>query len=157
MHTSPLPEPVPDPTLYLFDGYNLLHAGDFRERQELVDRLADYVALHGARGIVVFDGAGDDAAYGPLEVRFASSADRLIERLAAENREAERVCLVSSDRDIRGTAGQEVRKVSSSAFVRDLAVATPSKRGRGRQGSQVEDALDDETRERLERWRRKGI
>ena len=145
---------MPEPTLYLFDGYNLLHASQFRARQELVDRLADYVALRGARGVVVFDGVGDDAMYGQLEVRFASSADRLLERLAAENRDEERVFLVSSDRDVRGTAGQEVRKLSSSEFAGELAADAPRSSGRGHR-SRVEDALDEATREHLERWRRR--
>ena len=35
-----------EPTLYLFDGYNLLHAGSFDDPRELVDRLASFVALH---------------------------------------------------------------------------------------------------------------
>jgi predicted RNA-binding protein with PIN domain len=73
-------------TLYLFDGYNLLHAGGMEDPQALVDRLAGFVALQGARGIVVFDGRGADAAYGALEVRYAKSADHLLERLAAEYR-----------------------------------------------------------------------
>jgi hypothetical protein len=60
---------LPEPTLYLFDGYNLLHAGPFEDPRELVDRLASYVALLGARGVLVFDGVGEDIAYGPLEVR----------------------------------------------------------------------------------------
>ena len=87
--------------LYLFDGYNLLNAGDFRGREELVDRLASFVALRGARGIVVFDGVGDHGRHGPLEVRYARPADHLLERLAAERRGRERVFLVSSDRTIR--------------------------------------------------------
>ena len=32
-------------TLYLFDGYNLLHAGDFRDASQLVDALASFVAV----------------------------------------------------------------------------------------------------------------
>ena len=36
---------VAEPTLYLFDGYNLLHAGAFEDPRELVDRLASFVAL----------------------------------------------------------------------------------------------------------------
>ena len=108
---------MPDPTLYLFDGYNLLHAGEYAERQELVDRLASFVALRGARGVVVFDGVGEDHSYGSLAVRFAQPADQLLERLAAENRRTERVLLVSSDRAIRETAGQEVRKVGSADFM----------------------------------------
>jgi predicted RNA-binding protein with PIN domain len=141
---------MPDSTLYLFDGYNLLHAGSFGDPRELVDRLADFVALQGARGVVVFDGVGKDAAYGPLEVRFAPNADALLERLAAEHRAKERVCLVSSDAAIRGTSGQEVRKLSSRTFLRDLAPARHDEQ----QPSRLSDRLDEETRARLERLRR---
>jgi predicted RNA-binding protein with PIN domain len=141
--------------LYLFDGYNILHAGDFAGRRELVDTLASFVAVRGARGVVVFDGVGEDAAYGALEVRFASPADPLLERLAAEHRRHEEVWVVSSDQAVRGTAGQETRRLSSKNFVRELA----AERGSGPQQagprrSQVEDALDAETKERLERFRR---
>ena len=89
-----------DPTLYLFDGYNLLHAGPFADRRELVDALASFVATTGARGVVVFDGAGDDDEIGRLSVRFAPDADALLERLAAEHRSRERVAarLVGRDR-----------------------------------------------------------
>jgi len=142
--------------LYLFDGYNILHAGSFDDRRELVDALASFVALRGARGVVVFDGVGQDADYGALEVRFASPADSLIERLAAEHRKSEEVWVISSDRAVRGTAGQETRRLSSSTFVRDLAAERTGGQvpagGPGR--SQIEDALDDETRARLERFRR---
>jgi predicted RNA-binding protein with PIN domain len=48
--------------LYLFDGYNILHAGDMDDRRELVDALASFVAVRGARGVVVFDGVGKDVA-----------------------------------------------------------------------------------------------
>jgi predicted RNA-binding protein with PIN domain len=138
--------------LYLFDGYNILHAGSFRERDELVDRLASFVAVRGARGIVVFDGVGDDAAYGDLSVRFAQEADALIERLAAEHREHEEVTVVSSDRAIRGTAGQEARRVSSKTFLRDLDDAP---RKTSQTGTRVEDTLDENTRSALERFRRR--
>ena len=144
---------MPDPTLYLVDGYNVLHAGDFRGRDDLVDRIASFVALRGARGVDVFDGVGDDLVRGVLEVKYAHPADPLLERLAVENREHERVCLVSSDSAIRQTAGQEVAMRASKEFAAELAEAPsrpPVERGR----STVEDALDDATRERLERWRR---
>src|SRR5919199_4490733 len=85
---------VAEATLYLFDGYNVLHAGDFADPRELVDLLASFVAVKGARGVVVFDGAGEDRSYGPLEVRYAPHADAVLERLAAESRSSERVCLV---------------------------------------------------------------
>jgi predicted RNA-binding protein with PIN domain len=138
--------------LYLFDGYNILHAGDFGEREELIDRLASFVAVRGARGIVVFDGVGEDTAYGDLEVRFTPAADALIERLAAEHRSQEEVWVVSSDRAIRGTAGQETRRVASGSFLRELdETAKPAPGGR----SQIEDALDENTRSALERFRRR--
>ena len=47
---------VSKPTLYLFDGYNLLHAGGYEDPRELRDSLASFVALKGARGVLVFDG-----------------------------------------------------------------------------------------------------
>ena len=76
-----------DPTLYLFDGHNLLHAGGYADQRELTDTLASFVALRGARGFLVWDGVGVDAELGPLSVRFAPHADAVLERLAAEFRE----------------------------------------------------------------------
>ena len=110
-----------EPTLYLFDGFNLLHAGDFGSPDELRDLLASWVAGKGARGVLVFDGHGPDEEHGPLEVRWAPDADTLIERLAAENRRKEQVAVVSSDEAVRGTSGVEVRKLSSRMFLAELA------------------------------------
>jgi len=139
-----------DPTFYLFDGYNVLHAGSFSDPRELVDQLASFVALKGARGVVVFDGAGDERTHGSLEVRYAPHADAVLERLAADLRGNERVCLVSSDLAVRGTSGQEVMKLSSAVFVRDLEPASLQEERPHRLG----ERLDRETRDRLERLRR---
>jgi predicted RNA-binding protein with PIN domain len=141
---------VPDPTFYLFDGFNVLHAGSFADPRELVDRLASFVALKGARGVVVFDGVGEDRTHGPLQVRYASHADAVLERLAADLRDTERVCLVSSDLAVRGTSGQEVTKVSSATFVRELE---PSGHQEERP-HRLAERLDRATRDRLERLRR---
>jgi predicted RNA-binding protein with PIN domain len=141
---------VPDATLYLFDGFNLLHASDFTDARELADALASFVATRGARGVVVFDGAGDEAELGPLSVRWAPHADTLLERLAAEHREREQVVLVSSDSTVLGTAGREVASVSSQTFFRELRPAAH----RDERPSGLADRLDAETRERLERLRR---
>jgi predicted RNA-binding protein with PIN domain len=141
---------VPDPTLYLFDGFNVLHAGDFADVRELRDTLASFVALKGARGILVFDGTGDDASYGPLEVRYSANADALLERLAAEHRGTERVCLVSSDLAVRGTAGQEVSTLSSRLLVGELGPVRHQEPPRSALG----DRVDEETRAKLERLRR---
>jgi predicted RNA-binding protein with PIN domain len=143
-----------DPTLYLFDGYNLMHAGGVGDRRELVDRLAGWVAEHGARGVVVFDGVGEAETVGPLDVRFDAHADRLIERLAAERRSEELVCVVSSDTAIRETAGVTVRKRASREFFRELASGAGAPPPPPAARSKVEDALDEETRARLEELRR---
>ena len=141
-------------TLYLFDGYNLLHAGEFGDREELVDTLASYVAVRGARGVVVFDGVGEERDLGPLAIRFSTHADDMLERLAAEHRVTERVCLVSSDRAVRGVSGQEVRKLSSRVFLSELTPVQHRDHEQRGSGSRVGDRLDPETRERLERLRR---
>ena len=93
----------------------------FADAAAVVDTLASFVGC-GAPVIVVFDGAGADRDVGPLAVRYAPHADTLLERLAAEHRGSEIVCLVSSDAAVRGVSGQEVRKVSSGSFL-----AEPSK------------------------------
>ena len=141
---------MPDPSLFLFDGYNLLHAGAFGDRDELVDLLAGFVAVNGARGVVVFDGKGQARTVGQLEVRYAPHADALLERLAAEHREQEVVCLVSSDAAVRETSGEKVRKRSSAGFLRDLQPAHHEEQT----ASRIVDRVDDETRAALERLRR---
>jgi predicted RNA-binding protein with PIN domain len=141
---------VSDPTLYLFDGYNVLRAAGLNDPAELVDRLASFVAVRGAKGVVVFDGVGTSRTLGPLEIRFAPDADAVLERLAAEYRRKERVLLVSTDAAIRETSGQEVGKLTSKAFadqLRDVEHADTVH-------SHLADRLDPETREQLERLRR---
>lgn len=136
--------------LYLFDGYNLLHAGGFVDPRELRDALASYVAVRGARGIVVFDGHGDLVSRGPLEVRYAPHADTVLERLAAQHRERVDVTLVTSDATIAAAAGLAVAKVASAAFARELSQAPHvEERPQGLVGK-----LDADTRARLERLRR---
>ncbi len=136
--------------LYLFDGYNLLHAGSFADARELVNALASYVALRGARGVVVFDGIGEDVTHGPLEVRFAPHADTLLERLAAEHRARERVVLVTSDSTVASASGIEVAKLSSQTFLRDFErTERPDAPRAGLAGK-----LDEQTRAMLEKLRR---
>ena len=141
---------MPDVALYLFDGSNLFHAGRFAHRDELVDELASFVAVHGARGVVVFDGVGEDRDVGSLSVRFAPHADSMLERLAAESRTREAVLLVTSDAAVRGTSGQEVRKRSSASFLAELTAVSHREDAPSRLG----DRIDPDTRARLERLRR---
>jgi predicted RNA-binding protein with PIN domain len=142
-----------EPSFYVFDGYNLMHAAGAKSRDDLVDGLAGYVALRGARGVVVFDGVGEERIVGPLEVRFADHADELIERLVAERRTSERVAVVSSDTAIRETAGPMVERIPSRSFLRELAGDRPPPPSPASR-SKVEDRLDPAVREQLERWRR---
>ena len=138
------------PTLYLFDGNNLLHSGGYESRRQLQDELASWVAMQGVRGVLVFDGAGDDTTFGALEVRYAPHADTVIERLAAENRRTESVLVVSSDNVVRSTAGTSVGGLKSSTFLRDLDTT----RAPADNTHRLADRLDETTRERLERLRR---
>jgi predicted RNA-binding protein with PIN domain len=141
---------VADPTLYLFDGDNILHAGPFADRRELRDTLASFVALRGARGVLVFDGSGEDETFGSLAVRFAAHADTLIERLASENRTTEHVCVVSSDATIRETAGRQVQTLTSQSFLGGVGAVVHDE---GRR-SELADRIDPATRDALERMRR---
>ena len=144
------PRAMADPTMYLFDGSNLFHAGSYADRDELVDALASFVALRGARGVVVFDGVGTERTVGPLRVRYAPHADDVLERLSAENRDREAVLVVTSDAAVRGTAGQSVQKAGSRAFLDELGATSHVEES----ASRVRDRLDDETRAKLERLRR---
>jgi predicted RNA-binding protein with PIN domain len=141
---------MPEPNLYLFDGYNLLHASSFGEPRELVDTLASFVATKGARGVLVFDGVGEDLERGPLSVRYAADADTLLERLAAEHRDREPVVLVTSDSAVLGTAGRQVVRLSSQTFVRELRPAEQPPAAPGG----LADKLDEATLTQLERLRR---
>jgi len=143
-------------TLYLFDGYNLLHAGEFSDPGDLVDTLASFVAGRGVRGVIVFDGTGEERQIGPLSVRYAAHADDLLERLAAEHRARELVCIVSSDDAVRRVSGQEVRKLTSRLFLAELQPARHREIEQRGAGSRVGDRLDSEIRDRLERLRRGG-
>jgi predicted RNA-binding protein with PIN domain len=141
---------MPDVTLYLFDGSNLFHAGRYGHRDELVDELASFVAVRGARGVVVFDGVGERRVLGPLEVRFAPHADSVLERLAAERRDHEPVLLVTSDAAVQGTSGQQVMKRGSMEFLAELAAVSH----REDAASRLDQRVDAETRAQLERLRR---
>jgi len=139
-----------EPTLYLFDGSNLFHAGGYDDRRLLVDELAGYVAVKGARGVVVFDGVGTDHEVGALSVRYAAHADTLLERLAAEHRRSDEVVLVSSDVTLRSAADLRVDKRGAARFLAELPVSGHSEE----RASQLRDRLDEETRAKLERLRR---
>lgn len=147
---------MPGPTLILVDGSNVAHAAGLDDREGLVDRVASWLALHGTRGVLVFDGHGRDRSVGALDVRYAPDADVAIERLAAEHRAREVVAVVTSDRTIVAATGLEVQHRSAAAFVAELLPggAAPVGPSHPPRASRVEDGLDPALRERLERLRR---
>jgi predicted RNA-binding protein with PIN domain len=87
---------------------------------------------------------------GPLEVRYAADADTVLERLAAEHRDREKVILVTSDSTVGWASGIEVAKLSSQTFLRDFERAEHrDERPEGLAGK-----LDQATRDLLEKLRR---
>ena len=106
--------------------------------------------MNGARGVVVFDGVGEELEVGPLSVRYAPDADTLLERLAAEHRARRARLPRLLRRGVRGTSGQEVRKVASVTFLRELERPAHTED----EASRLRDRLDPETRAKLERLRR---
>lgn len=135
-------------TLYIIDGYNVLHAlmksegrGDGqalndleRERQRLVDQLTSYMAGTADRAIAVFDSKRArleraETVSRNVEVYFGSfarSADSIIERVAYRLREDETVIVISSDYVLQQTVFSPnqgrfpVVRQSSAQFVSDL-------------------------------------
>jgi predicted RNA-binding protein with PIN domain len=166
-------------TVYIVDGYNVLHAlfrgapkeEIFARREWLADRLAGFVALKGASAVLVFDGHGPHSTSSrpirgaAVEVAFAGgrfTADTLIARRIAEQPADLEVIVVSAD--------QEVQRAASRAGVSRM---TPMElglelRGGGDSGqaldsasnqttmpSRLEDKVDVETLRKLEDLRHK--
>ena len=147
---GPAPARMPDPTLYLFDGFNVLRASELRGRARLVDRLASFVALRAPAAW------SSSTAPGRIDSWAACRALRRARRRAARaarRREPRRSASASSPRTRRSAAsGQEVMKRSSRTFRRA--------RGRARRAREAVRVLrTGSTRRparRLERLRRGG-
>lgn len=135
-------------TLYLIDGYNVLHAllkaegregalidqGLERERNRLIDRLASYMAGTSDRAVAVFDSKRSrlersETASRNVEVYFGSlarSADAIIERVAYRLRRDETVVVVSSDYVVQQTVFSPAQgefpvvRESAAQFVSDM-------------------------------------
>ena len=139
-----------EPTLYLFDGYNLLHAGPFTDQRELTDTLASFVAGRARAACSSSTASGRTRRTARSRCATPRTPTRCSSGSPPSTAGTEEVCLVSSDFAVRGTSGQEVQKRSSRSFVGDLELPRHSES----HGSRLGDALDAETRARLERLRR---
>jgi predicted RNA-binding protein with PIN domain len=163
--------------LYVVDGYNVLHAL-FAEmsvdelalrRDWLAGQLASFAALRDADLVLVWDAHGAASSTCELlagtrvEVCFAGgrfSADTLIARRIAEQPSDVSVVVVSADQEVQRTAARAgVRRMTPrelgldmDSLSKELAKSNDSSRMR----SSLEDKVDLETWQRLERMRTQG-
>ena len=166
-------------TVYLVDGYNVLHAlfrgaqkeEIFARRDWLADRLAGYAAVQGARAVLVFDGSGPQTTSSepikgaPVEVVFAGgrfTADTLIARRIASQPADVLVVVVSADQEVQRTASRAgVSRMTPLELGAELGVggrsgqALDSVPESSRMPSRLEDKVDPETLRRLEELRHK--
>jgi predicted RNA-binding protein with PIN domain len=166
-------------TLYIVDGYNVLHAlfrgagkeEIFARRDWLADRLASFAALRGARAVLVFDGHGPQSTSSvpfkgaPVEVCFAGghfTADTLIARRIAGQPADMSVVVGSADQEVQRTAARAgVSRMTPLELGAELGgggetgQALDSASDSTRMPSRLEDKVDPETLRRLEDLRNK--
>lgn len=161
-------------SVYLIDGYNLLHqlAGHDRqldledERKRLVDRIASYMGGTSDRAIVVFDAHSQalqkqKSATRNVEIYFGSfskSADSIIEREAFTLSQGASVVVVTSDYQLQQTIFRpNVIRQSSRQFAAELQENTKriaiSSDCITMNHHRIEDRLDRGTVDRLKRLR----
>ncbi len=166
-------------TVYIVDGYNVLHAlfqgarkeEIFARRDWLTDQLAGFAALRGATAVLVFDGHGPRSSScspirgAPVEVCFAGgrfTADTLIARRIAEQPADVSVIVVSADQEVQRTAAKAgVSRMTPRELGAELGgggetgQALDSASDSTRMPSRLEDKVDPETLRRLEDLRHK--
>ena len=166
-------------TLYIVDGYNVLHfmfrgaekEEIFARRDWLADRLASFAALRGARVVLVFDSSSPRSTSSepikgaPVEVVFAGgrfTADTLIARRIARQPADVEVVVVSADQEVQRTASRAgVSRMTPPELAAELSgddrngQALDSASDSTRMPSRLEDKVDPETLRRLEEMRHK--
>lgn len=169
-------------TVYLIDGYNVMHElrrsegremehdlapGELEdERARLLDRIASYMGGTPDRAVVVFDSQSSslqraESATANVQVFFGSlrrSADAIIERVTYTISAAESVVVVTSDYGLQKTIFiPNVTRRSSRQFVADLQHHTREVANSEKcinMVHRVEDRIDSESLERLKEFRR---
>lgn len=164
---------------YIVDGYNLLFANDMLSklasesledaRDSLLRQLEEFSSYNKLRVIVVFDahrtkgGQGSRGEFGPLTVIYTSekeTADTLIGSLVKEFLSLGRVYVVTSDWEQQKIIfGHGALRVSGREFwlqLKQTKISIEKDRGSGQYIRQeIGDRLDQNTRDILEKWRRK--
>ena len=165
-------------TVYIVDGYNVLHAlfrgagkeEIFARRDWLADRLASFAAVRGAKAVLVFDGHGPQSSSSvpfkgaPVEVCFAGgrfTADTLIARRIAEQPADIAVVVVSADQEVQRTASRAgvsrmtPLELGAELLGPDSAQALDTAQDSTTMPSRLEDKVDPETLRKLEEMRNK--
>jgi predicted RNA-binding protein with PIN domain len=163
-----------EPTLYIVDGYNVLHVifstiepGELAARRDwLVERLTSFAAMKDARVHVVFDvrgrrGVTSETVKGTgVEVSFAGGrlgADAVIARRIAEQPPDVTVFVVSADQEVQRTAARAgVHRLTPRELAAELnksSEALANRRKPDTLRTQLEDKVDSETLRKLERLR----
>jgi predicted RNA-binding protein with PIN domain len=166
-------------TLYIVDGYNVLHAffrgagkdEIFARRDWLADQLAGFAAVRGASAVLVFDGHGPKSTTStpikgaPIEVCFAGgkyTADTLIARRIADRPADVSVVVVSADQEVQRTAARAgVSRMTPPELAVELGLgdqrgqALDSAREATTMPSRLEDKVDVETLRKLNDLRNK--
>ena len=166
-------------TLYIVDGYNVLHAffrgagkdEIFARRDWLADRLAGFAAVRGASAVLVFDGRGPRSTTStpikgaPIEVCFAGgkyTADTLIARRIADRPADVSVVVVSADQEVQRTAARAgVSRMTPPELAAELGLgkergqALDSAQEATTMPSRLEDKVDVETLRKLNDLRNK--
>ena len=162
------------PTLYIVDGYNVLHVlfpgADrdeiFARRDWLSEQLASFAATRDAQVLLVFDAHGKRRSECSrlkgtnVEVCYAGgrfSADTLIARRIAEQAADVAVVVVSADQEVQRTAARAgVRRMTPRELGLDLrtgAEGVDYSSQASRMPSTLEDKVDPETLRKLEELR----
>jgi predicted RNA-binding protein with PIN domain len=165
-------------TVYIVDGYNVLHAlfrgagkdEIFARRDWLADRLASFAAVRGAKAVLVFDGHGPRSSScvpipgAPVEVCFAGgrfTADTLIARRISGEPADIAVVVVSADQEVQRTATRAgVSRMTPQELGAELLDASSGQALDSAQDSttmlsRLEDKVDRETLRKLEEMRNK--
>jgi len=166
-------------TVYIVDGYNVLHAlfrdagkeEIFSRRDWLADRLAGFVALRDASAVLVFDGHGPTSTSSrpirgaAVEVWFAGgrfTADTLIARQIAQQPPDVQIVVVSADQEVQRTAARAgVSRMTPNELGLELlgggesGQALDSASTSTTMPSRLEDKVDVETLRKLEELRNK--
>ena len=111
---------VADATLYLFDGYNLLHAGPFADRRELVDALASFVATRARAASSSSTASATTSSAGRSRCASRRTPTRCSSGSRPSTATGSGCCSSRRTRPCSDGRGREVAKLSSQTFFRDL-------------------------------------